>query len=152
MRFIPKTEDEISSENLLTDGVYGFEIVEAEDAISKKGADMIHVKLRVFDGDGGHRMVDDYLLEALLFKVKHCADVCGLAEKYARGEFGADDLLNKTGHVKIATQPAQNGYGPKNTVKDYVAPKDAPARPQAAFRKPAPTVPAMVDLDDEIPF
>jgi hypothetical protein len=153
MRFTPKTEDEIAKEGLLPEGTYGFEVFEAEDTISKKGADMIHVKLKVFDGDGGYRYVDDYLLEALLYKLKHFADACGLADEYARGEFQAADVIGKTGEVKIVVgQDKEKLYPPRNNVKDYVVsrPGTAPAV------RTAPRKPAMAAADDpfgdEIPF
>jgi hypothetical protein len=149
MKFVPKTDDEIATDGLLPDGVYGFEVAEAEDTISKKGNDMIHVKLRVYDPAGGFKLVDDYLLESVLYKVKHIADVTGLADQYARGEFGADDLIGKSGHVKIGNQK-QEGYSPKNVVKDYVVPKDG-STPAPKPRAKAATADDPFG-DDEVPF
>jgi hypothetical protein len=156
MQFTPKTEDEIASENLLADGVYGFEIIEAEDTISKSsGKDMIAVRMKVFDGEGGFRFVNDYLLEAILYKVKHCADACGLAAEYARGQLHGADLIGKTGEVKIVTQQDKDKmYPPKNVVRDYVVPKEnnAPPAHRTPARKPAMTSTADDPFGDDIPF
>ena len=145
MRVTPKTEDELTG--LLDDGEYDFEVLDAEDTKSKKGNEMIALQLKVFDGNGGSRLVWDYLLESVGYKVRHIADATGLIRSYEAGALMATDLEGKCGRVKIGTQAAQGGYQAKNVVKDYIkigVEQSAPARKKLA------TVAA--DLDDEIPF
>ena len=72
MNFTPKSEKELSEENLFPAGIYPFEILEATDKTSKKGNDMIELKLRVFHGER-HQIVNDYLLESIGYKLRHAA-------------------------------------------------------------------------------
>ena len=152
MRFSPKTENEIASENLLAPGVYDFEIKEAVEGVSKSsGNDMITMKVQVFDTDGSYRIVFDYLLESVAYKLRHCAEACGLLGHYERGELVADDFVGKAGRCKIAIQKDRAGmYADKNGISDYVV-----GERRAASASPA-RQPAMAggrgELDDEIPF
>ena len=41
MRFTPKTEEQIHEENLFPEGEYDFQCIEANDAVSKSGNEMI---------------------------------------------------------------------------------------------------------------
>lgn len=152
MRFTPKTETQIIDERLLPPGVYDFEVIHSEDKVSKKGNDMIHVGLRVYRTDGnGYVLVDDYLMESLLYKLLHFCAAGGLTAKYEAGELTSDDCMGVCGRVKIKREQ-QDGFEPKNAVQDYVKPKEG----ETEARTPAPrtTAPAHVveDLDTDIPF
>ena len=152
MKFVPKTDDELASENLLPDGTYNFEVMEAEEKLSKGGNEMIRLKLKVYDGSGGFKYVDDYLLEAILYKVKHCMDACGLSAEYARGELDAKDMIGRSGQVKIISQQdKEKNYPPRNAVKDYVIGKGA-AAPQKERKTAMASSGATDPFDDEIPF
>lgn len=151
MKFTPKTEKEIAEANLLSEGEYDFEIIGAEDKVSSRGNDMIYLKLKVFADDGGFKFVDDYLLEAIEYKLRHAAEGTGLLEKYETGHLLASDFLGKCGKVKLVIQKDKNGqYPDKNAVKDYVI--DREARAQAGTRQAATNSQAPIELDDEIPF
>ena len=149
MRFVPKTEAECS--NLLPEGVYAFEILEAEDTQSKAGNDMLKLKLGVDDGNGSQHGVMDYLVEAVAYKLRHLADATGLLKQYEQGEMKADLLVGRAGQCKLAIAPAKDGYDAKNVVKDYVKrgakeviePKAVPVKGNTRARD---------DMDDEIPF
>jgi hypothetical protein len=148
MRFQPKSESEIQSMNLLQDGVYPFEVVEAHDRISKSGNDMIELKLKLWDSEGHERIIFDYLLEKMAYKLRHFAEISGLLDKYESGEINYLDCLHKTGNVEITIQKGQQknegGYYPdKNSVKDYV--KKGNGLLISAPKKDD-------FLDDEIPF
>lgn len=125
MKLTPKTQEEIDLENLMPEGVYDFEVVKAEDKISKKGKEqgltepnMIEVNLKVFHGDG-YSFVRDWLLEAMPGKLLHFVNEAGLADKYADGEFVAADCVGKCGKVKIVVEEAKGAFDAKNSVKDY---------------------------------
>lgn len=154
MRFKPKTAEEIATENLLPLGVYDFEVLEAEEATSAKGNDMIKLKLKVYEDDGGHRIVFDYLLEALAAKLRSAAEVCGLHPQYEAGELRATDFEGKVGKVKVGIQKDKAGqYPDRNAVLDYVFNKD----PIAAEAKRGGGIgaskrAASAPLDDDIPF
>lgn len=154
MRVTPKTEKEIEEMNVWPKGTYDFEIVESTEAVSKKtGNDMIRLKLRVFNAEGGYKFVDDYLLDAIPHKLRHLSDLCGILDKYEAGGVSAIDLVGKTGSLKMVIQkgnPKEDGsgekYPDKNSVQDYVVQKSGESAP----------IPAPVnrdrELDDTVPF
>lgn len=142
MQFKPKSEKEISEENLLPNGEYDFEVTAALDAKSASGNEMIKLQLNVFDDNGNLRIIFDYLLESMAFKLRHAADACGVIDKYESGSLVADDFMGKTGRLKLAIQKDKTGdYPDKNTVRDYIK------------REAEGVIPAgLPALDDTIPF
>ena len=124
-------------------GVYPFEVMEAVDTFSKAGNEMIKLKLCVFGDDGQTPHIYDYLLEKLPFKLRHFAETTSLLPQYEAGELTAVHCLNREGWVKLSIEE-QEGFSPKNSVKDYVEnPKDAtaPAAPVAPAPRPHQAAP-----------
>lgn len=147
MRYTTHTDEELNRLNLLSPGIHDFEVMETDDKPSKKGNDMVTLKLHVFEDDGTPRIVFDYLVpEAMPHKFKHACDACNLLAEYEAGSITAASFLGRTGKLTIFTQPAKDNFQEKSAVKDYVKREvqDASAPPPA--RK------AATDLDDEIPF
>lgn len=146
MKFIPKSEAEVSAGTMLQPGVYDFEIVEATETTSKAGNDMIALQLKVYDTAGRGVTVFDYLVgtEKAQYKVRHCATAVGLLAQYERGELLADDLIGRAGRCSITIKKGNGEYPDANAVRDYIA--DAP---KTNARAPAP---APAYLDDDIPF
>lgn len=138
MRFSPKTADEIVADSLLPAGEYPFEVLAAQDKLSKAGNEMIELKLAVYSQDGDQTHVFDYLLEKIAYKLRHFAEAVGLLDKYEKGEFSAFDCEGKNGYCKLAIDSSNPNYPPKNTVRDYVV-KEAST---AVSAKPAPINPA----------
>lgn len=151
MRFTAKTDKEIAEERLLPEGIYGFEISMGEDTTSKKGNEMIKLTVRLFKDDGKFILVDDYLLESMMFKLKHACDACGLSDKYQSGELVAADFVGKTGNLKLKIQKDTTGnYPDRNSIADYLVPEDG-----ATFTPPKDALDTVLDkddLEDEIPF
>lgn len=140
MRFAPKTEEQLHSENLLPVGIYPFEIVEATDQVSKSNNEMIKLAIKVWDSEGSERFIYDYLLESMAFKLRHAAAACGLLAKYESGELLSGDFVNKTGSLKLAIKKDKSGqYPDQNSVADYIVKSEATALPADV-------------LKDEIPF
>jgi hypothetical protein len=161
MRLNPKTDEEFAKEGsgpreLLRDGTYDFDVHEATEGVSSTGNDMITVTLNVYDQHGVARKIYDYLVDgAMGWKVRHCAEACGLLSRYEAGHLDADDLVGKQGRVKIGRESARGDYAAKNRVVDYVADKSArpPSQAAPAGAKSAPAArQAARDIDDEIPF
>lgn len=158
MKFSPKSEEELA-QNLLAPGVYPFQVIAASDLISKSGNEMIELKLNVFDENREVRIYD-YLLEKMAHKLRHFADVTGLATQYEKGSLEAIDCDGKQGWVKVGQDKGGNGFLPKNTVLDYVAhPKGDNKLSQAGMAKltGAPAIPPARQgkadkFDDDIPF
>ncbi len=157
MQFKPKTEKEIVEENLIPDGVYPFETIDAEAKKSKAGNDMIEVGLRVFLPDGRERALTDWLLENPAYKLFHFCAYTGLSREYESGSLTAEDCVGRSGFVKVGTQKDKTGqYPDRNTVRDYVrqeikksgvtAPRNEPTPEQLANLSPSG------GPDEEIPF
>ncbi len=148
MKFTPKTEEDLKREALLEAGTYDFEVVSAEDAVSKSGNEMIAIKLRVFS-DRGERSVRDWLMPSMGFKLRHFAETTGMVAAYDAGTFNAEDCKGRTGRVILTIKDSEQ-YGPQNNVKDYekakAAREPAMAETPPAIRKPA------ASTDDTIPF
>lgn len=119
MLFQPLNEQEVL--NLLPEGEYDFHVIDAEDTRSRAGSEMIKLTLTITDKNGKARTVFDYLLPALMYKVKHFSDASGLEEKYESGGYSAGDCIGKRGRLKLVIdQPTNSNYPPKNVVKDYL--------------------------------
>lgn len=152
MKYTPKSEEELEKEKqdainaaLLPNGEYDFEVVGVSDKKSSSGADMITLKLMIFDENGDNRFVYDYLTESMGWKLRHAADACGLLSHYEAGNITASSFEMATGKIKIKTQKGNKEYpNPKNVVEDYV--KRENGIPHAT-----PSVAAVLN-NDEIPF
>ena len=158
MDFKPKSRDELARESLLPDGVYDFEVISAEDAVSKSGNDMIKLKLAVFRPDGSQAHLYDYLLTTQEWKLAAFCDAIGKSEDYDAGHVETADLQGAGGRCKIATEAAKldddgnEKWPPKNKVKNYVpktAKDGARQMPRREQEKGATNKPAE---DESIPF
>ena len=151
MKFTAKTDKEIAEEKLLPEGEYGFEISGGEDTTSKAGNDMIKLTVRVFKDDGKFLLVDDYLLESMMYKIKHACDACGLQEQYESGNLFGSDFIGKTGMLKLKIQRDTTGnYPDRNSIVDYIVPKDGEESVKPKGSNAAAE--AGDGLEDEIPF
>lgn len=145
MKFTAKTEAEVSG--LLVDGRYAFEVVEAEDRVSKSGNEMIALKLRIYNSNNVARFVFDYLLEALDYKLRHFADTAGLLHVYEGNSLYARDCVGKKGFCLVATDDSNPSYPPKNIIKDYCKSE------QSLTSQPGVGSAPLDDFhNDEIPF
>lgn len=155
MKYTPKSEAELEKEkqdalnaSLLPNGEYDFEVLQTSDKASSSGAEMITLKLNIFDNEGNGRIIFDYLTEAMGWKIRHAADACGLLATYEAGSLSAASFEFATGKVKIKTQKGNKEYpNPKNVVEDYV--KRGDGMPVAHVPAQAP---AAILNSDEIPF
>ena len=155
----PMTEDELTKEiedarPILPDGVYDFEVIKAEEQISKSGNPMAKVQLRIWDADGVVRFVTDYLVFSdnafCIRKIRHfCASV-GLLAEFNKGEI-PQELDMRSGKVLIGldelrAKPEGGFYSRKNKVVDYVAAEEGSIPAKAPM-------PVHNDFDDkDIPF
>lgn len=142
--FKPLSEEEVIG--LLKPGEYAFQVKNAEDAVSKAGNAMIRLTLAVWDDQGKERIITDYLLAALMYKVKHFCDAVGLEDKYQQGKFEAIDCVGKSGRCKIKIDE-QDGYAPKNSVQDYIKNKVTKLESKKEEQKDTNGF-----VDDDIPF
>ena len=154
MRFTPLTEEELQTASLVPDGIYSYEVIKSEDALSKAGNEYIKFTLKVWDNEGREHLIFTNL--ALVKLLKHFCDMNGMQDDYKSGLVIAENCLHKSGgHVMIGIEgekPNPNGgfYPAKNIVKDYiVAPQGSMSHP--ASMKPLPVMKNEFH-DDDIPF
>ena len=146
MRFKPMTEEEIQYATLLPEGKYKFHVVNSKDETSKNtGDDMIKLELAVTDKDGTDRKVFDYLLESMLYKMKHFCDATGLQNEYNEGVLNSGHCFGKSGLCHVIIQKDKTGqYPAKNTIKDYISESDRKEKIEKAG--------ADEFKDDDLPF
>lgn len=148
MQFQPKTEKEIEEENLWPIGIYDYEIFKGLDKQSKSGNDMIELGIYIYNDEGNRKIVNDYLLEAISYKLRHAAYASGLGDKYEVGSLTGFDFEGTKGQLKLGIQKDKNGqYPDKNVVSDYLTKKDEKPKKVAKASNEMPA-----DLDDEVPF
>lgn len=148
MQFQPKTDQQLADEAMLPEGEYDFTIDKATDTVSKtSGQPMIAVEMTIFS-DRGDRKIKDWLMEKMAWKLKHFAASVGMGQAYENGALDAQALVGRSGKLKLKKGKANGDFAPRNEVKDYVVPGDAPATTPAANAVPK-SAPAGTD---EPPF
>lgn len=125
MKFKTQTAEEIATAGLIPDKtIVPFEVVDAKEATSKKGNEMIELELRIFTPDGKSRLITTYLLESMPAQLFHFCTYAGLAAQYGSGSLRAADCLGKQGYAEIGIQKDKTGtYPPQNRIKDFVRPE-----------------------------
>lgn len=139
MQFQPKTEKQIQEERVAPEGEYDFEVMAAEEKLSKNGNNMIEVVLNVYRADGSKFALTDFLLatDKMAWKLRHFCESCGILDLYEKGELQAFHCRGLAGRAKLIQQDSTD-YGLQNRVKDYVG--------TGAERKEVPVT------EDECPF
>ena len=151
MKFQPKTEKELQEALVVEPGIYDFEVVNAIEKQSKSGNDMIELKLKIFVGEGA-RIISDYLLESMAFKLRHFCEAVGLLDKYENGTLSAFDCAGVAGKLELVIQRDKSGsYPDRNSVKDYVVDEDYEPKASTPPLSPGGVAPASFNNDD-IPF
>ncbi|HEY4831965.1 MAG TPA: hypothetical protein VIH61_05325 [Waddliaceae bacterium] len=124
MSYTPKSDEQLDKEGLMQPQTCDFEIKEATQGPSKSSGNlMITLALKVFDAEGNSQTVWDYIVFGTNFgerKFKYAAKACGLLNEYNAGTLVYTDFEGKNGKCEIAIQEAQNGYGAKNIIKEYI--------------------------------
>jgi hypothetical protein len=138
---------------LLEPGLYSFEVIEAKSKTSKSGNPMIEMKVGVFpeNPNAKPRVLFDYLMPSLAYKVLHFCRETGQPERYANGDLTADHCLGKSGVCYVRIKKDKEGKFPdKNEIGDYGA-REKSSKPKSegvgATSKPANDL-----ADDDIPF
>lgn len=157
MQFNSRSREELARESLTPPGEYDFEIISAEETTSKKGNEMIKLKLRVFV-ENGEIHVYDYLVAGVEYKLANFCDAIGRSDDYDDGEINADNLVGCAGKLKLVIEEAQKDkdtgevkWPAKNAVKTYIAGKKGQEKMAERRVKTAPTAAVKTD-DEEIPF
>ena len=119
MKFNPMDEEvteEKPKRELLPDGDYDFEVVNAEDKISKAGNEMIKLQLKVRD-----RFIFEHLvhLEKIAWKIKRFCESVDMIDHYREGYLAAGDIIGRRGRCRICTEQRE-GYDPQNRVDKWL--------------------------------
>ena len=152
--FTPMSEEEIQSMNLIPEGIYDFEVLKANQKVSKSGNEMIEMQLKVWDKEGKTHLIYDYLVSTqnMTYKIKHFCDTVGLEKEYLAGTFNVEACEGLDGKAHILIQngqknPAGGFYPNKNAVKDYVdntCPNEKKEEKESSNNEQ--------NLNDDIPF
>lgn len=149
----PLSREESKRGDLIPDGIYIYEVMQATDEISKtSGNEMIKLKLKIFMPDGRERTLFDYLMSSMEFKLCHFCEANGLWDKYESGNLEADDCWGKSGELKIYIQKGKNGYSDQSSVGDYLLNDEQSAAKLAAAKAKAPTSKQEDFISDDVPF
>jgi hypothetical protein len=155
MKFIPRTEEEVKKFKLLQKGDADYEILDAQEEISKTDKEMLHLKLKVFDATGAQSLVHDYIMlndENFEYKLRHLFYSCGLGELYETGDVEPFRLLGKCGKLDLGIQADKTGqYSDKNNVKDYLTDEKLKTHQKKNQSATAETVTDDFQ-DDDVPF
>ena len=155
MRFTPLTEAEALQQEsgLWPDDFYDFEVAEATEEVSRNGNEMLHLKVWIFNKDGGRKMLHDYLVATAPWKIQQFAASCGLERAAETGTLMEGECVGRTGMCEVGIEKSDQ-YGDKNKIRKWLR--------QAKKSKPAPAAvrpadnrvkrPAGDDLNDDIPF
>lgn len=151
VRFQPKSDEELQTALLCDPGVYQFQVMDAKSKVSRSGNDMIELNLKYWDSEGRERLVFDYLLESMAFKLKHFCKAVGLLAEYESGVIDHMLLVGKCGNVEIDVQPERpketgGFWPPKNFVKDYLVNEGNKIEP------PKQAVKDESFINDDLPF
>jgi hypothetical protein len=120
--YTPKSEDQLVKEGLFPKGDYDFKIITCVQDESKKGNQMLVVKMQVFS-DETTKMITDYVVFGTNFgelKFRRLAASCGLVKEYEAKTLTANHFDGKTGRATINIQEASGDYPAKNVVGGYI--------------------------------
>ena len=146
MNFEPKTKAQLDEIMLMAKGEYDFEVLFAQDTVSKNRNPMIKLQLGIYDSTGKMRKLYDYLVPSMEVKLQHFCDSTGLLPQYQSGTLKADMCVGRSGRCKLDIEPEQSGYPAKNCVRDYCIRKAKPIGEAAQ-------VPSQEVVDDtDVPF
>lgn len=122
MKYNPISEEEINAQRgMLKEGPANFEVIKANDKISKAGNEMIELLLKVWDSDGKEGGIFDYLVSNAQWKIKHFYESIGDSALYTGGEIKSSNLIGSSGKAIIAIQKDLTGKHPdRPKIKDYL--------------------------------
>lgn len=169
MKFEPKTEKEIQEDGLWPAGEYGFEVLDSVtlggkvfatcERLSKikpdgsGGQEMIQLVTKVYNAEGNFRIIIDYLMASVAYKLRHAADACGLLDKYEAGQITAEDFKGKSGNLTLRIKKGTEEYpNASNAIADYIVGKKADLPNANAPLSTANNGASSGFVDDSIPF
>ena len=120
MNFKPKTEKELAMAQLLPDGTYPYEVIEASEGVSKKGNSMVKLKLNVFGRDFSTHIYDYVSGSFMEHRLRHFCYSCGLENVYGAGAIEPRQCVGRQGYAHVVLEEKNDGFPAKNVIYDYV--------------------------------
>ena len=104
------------------DGVCDFNVLNAEQATSKSGNDMIKIKVRVTNERGLSAIVYDYLVGTInmQWKIEQFCKAVNHPEQWEQDVITPDFCVGKKGKCSVKIERNQHGENPKIT--SYIVP------------------------------
>ena len=123
MEFNPSDAGQSSGFELLPEGTYDIEVIDAEERTSQKGNEMIALTLQAQHPDGYPVRIWDYLVSvaAATFKIEQFCAAAGLQDKFKAGRLLAEDCVGKKVSAKIEIEAGRENYSDRNSIREYVA-------------------------------
>lgn len=155
MNFIPLSDEELAKQRgQLLPGSADFEILYAEESVSKQGNPMIKLQLKVWDSEGKQGLIFDYITNNAQWKIRQLLESVERIDLYGTGELAASQLEGRTGKATIYLQKDKSGkYEDSMKIKDYLSESSAdPKAVELAESLGATLLPSQKPGDDDIPF
>ena len=101
-------------------GDYFFRVQSAVEKLSKRsGKPMIEIALELYDESGARRRVFDHLTASAAWRTGDLCDALGLRDKYDLSSLAPEDLVGRTGRLRLDTRPPSGGYAARNVAAAY---------------------------------
>ena len=151
-RFNPTDSSGKSGFELLPDGTYDIEVIEADERTSQKGNEMIALTIQANHPEGYPVRIWDYLVSvpAAVFKIEQFCAAAGLVDKFKAGRLLADDCVGKKLRAKIEIEAGRDNYSDRNSIKEYVA--SGVSQPSGIATQPSAASTPKPIAEEEIPF
>lgn len=158
MKYQPREERDIRSALVVPAGEYDFEVVDAEEKVSKKGNDMIEMQLKVFI-DVEEVRVKDWLVPGTDLgdlKLNQFAHATGLQDIYFNSGLTAYSCVGACGRLRLGITSSAE-YGTQNAVKSYVSQRAGADQTDTPYSEEVkPKLPQHANVGpgrpDDIPF
>lgn len=147
-------EDEKQPGQIEADGIYPFEVVEAEEKVSQKGNPYINIKMVLYVEDA-ERTQYDILIPQMPVKLRSFCEATGLEEKYKNKTLSADDCMHRQGYVRMGKKPDDKGYYKPDSYLAKMPPQaagDDMGQRVGVINPGTGSVERTEESDDSIPF
>ena len=145
---------EDAGHGILKDGEYNFEVVTAEDTISKfnDGEEQIQLNLRIFH-DGGVIFLNQWLSPSKTWKIKQFSQSVGLVKEFEAGKLTAVHCEDKSGLLKIGNYEDKSGTV-RNSVFKYLESETTEGEVKEALKtfKATATDESHLPSSEDMPF
>ena len=80
---------------------------------------MVEITLELYDESSARRRVYDYLTASAAWRTGDLCDAVGLGDKFGLSSLVSEDLVGRTGRLRLNMRPPSDGYAARNVVAPY---------------------------------